>query len=150
MTPWTAACQASLSFIIFWSLLKLKSVDSVVPSNHLILCHPLFLLPLVFPSIRVFSSELIGSSHQMAKVLVLQHQCFQRIFRVDFLLGLTGLISSMSKGLKSLLQDHSVKASILRCSTFFMVQLSDPHMTTGKATAFNYTDLCQESDVSAF
>ena len=85
--PQTAARQASLSFTISWSLLKLMSIESVVPSNHLILCRPLLLLPSIFPSIRDFSNELVGFSHQVAKVLELQlqHQSFQCTFRVDFL-----------------------------------------------------------------
>ena len=82
-TPWTAARQASLSFTISLSLLKLMSTESVMPSNHLILCHPLLLLPSIFPTIRVFF-QWIGSLHQMVKVLELQHQSFQWIFRVDF------------------------------------------------------------------
>ena len=82
VTPWTAAHQASLSFIISRSLLKLMSIDLVMLSNHLILCHPLLLL-LVFPSISLF--QWASSSHQEATVLELQHQSFQRIFRVDFL-----------------------------------------------------------------
>ena len=83
VTPWTAACHASLSFTISWSFLKLMSTESVMPSNHLILCHPLILLHSIFPSIRVFSSSL----HQMAKVLELQLQCqsFQWIFRIVLL-----------------------------------------------------------------
>ena len=72
--PWTAACQASLSFTISWSLLKLTSIESLMQSNHLILCHPLLLLPSIFPSIRVFSS---GSSHQVAKVLEFQLESVQ-------------------------------------------------------------------------
>ena len=81
-TPWTAARQASLSFTISPSLLRLTSIESVMPSNHLILCRPLLLLPLIFPSIWVFSR--VGSAHQVAKVseLQLQHQSFQWIFRV--------------------------------------------------------------------
>ena len=84
VTPWTAACQASLSFTS-WSLLKLMSIELVMPSNHLILCCPLLLPPSIFPSIRVF--QWVGSLHQVAKVLELQlqHQSFQRIFGVDFL-----------------------------------------------------------------
>ena len=84
--PQTAARQASLSFTISRSLLKLRSIESVLPSNHLILCHPL-LLPSIFPSSRVFSNESVGFSHQVAKVLELQlqHQSFQCTFRVDFL-----------------------------------------------------------------
>ena len=81
-TPWTAARQASLSFTIPWSLLRLMSVESVMPSNHLILCHPLLLLPSTFPSISHF--WWVGSSHQVAKILELQHQSFQWIFRIDF------------------------------------------------------------------
>ena len=85
VTPWTVACQASLSFTVFQSLLKLVSIESMMPSNHLILCHPLLLLPSIFPSIRVFSNE-STSSHQVAKVLEfqLQHRSFQWIFRIDF------------------------------------------------------------------
>ena len=85
-TPWTATCQASLS-TNSQSLLKLMSIVSVMPSNHLILCYPLLLLPSIFPSIRVFSNVLAGSSHQVDKVLELQlqHQSFQWIFRTDLL-----------------------------------------------------------------
>ena len=81
-TPWTAACQASLSFTIPWSLLRLMSVESAMPSSNLILCHSLLLLPSVFPSISLF--WWVGSLHQMAKILELQHQSFQWIFRIDF------------------------------------------------------------------
>ena len=83
-TPWTAACQVSLSITNSKSLLKLMSIESVMPSNHLILSHPLFLLPSVFPSIRVFSNELV-SLHQVAKILEFQLQPFQLIFRTVFL-----------------------------------------------------------------
>ena len=85
VTPWTAACQASLSFTVSWSLLKFMSIELMMPSNHLILCRPL-LQPSIFPSIRVFS-KWVSSSHQMAKVLEfqLQHQSFEWIFRIDFL-----------------------------------------------------------------
>ena len=85
VTPWTAACQASLSFTISQSLLKLMSIESVMPSNHLFLCHPLLLLPSIFPNIRVFSNKSLF--HQGANVfeLQLQHQPFQWIFRTDFL-----------------------------------------------------------------
>ena len=83
--PWTAICQASVFFTISWSLFRLMSIESVMPSNHLILCCPLLLLPSIFPSIRVF--QWVGSLHQVAKVLEfqLQHQSFQWIFRTDFL-----------------------------------------------------------------
>ena len=133
MTPWTAACQASLSFINSWSLLKPMSIESVMPSNHLILCHPLLLLPSIFPSIRVFSNESV--SHQVAKVLsfsISPSNEYSRLisFRIDWLYLLV-----VQGALKSLLQHHSSKASILQCSAFFMVPLSHPYMTTGKATA---------------
>ena len=95
-TPWAAAHQASLSFTISWSFLKLMSIESVMPSNHLILCHPL--LPSIFPNISLF--QWVGSSHQVAKVLELQHQSW--IFRVDFL--------AVEGTLKNLFQHHSSKA----------------------------------------
>ena len=135
MTPWTAAHQASLSFTIFWSLLKLMSTESVMPSNHLILCRPLLLFS-IFPRIRVFSNEsALQSIGAKAKVLELQlqHQSFQQCsglssFRIDWfdLLAVQGTR-------KSILQQHSLKASILWCSAFFMVQLSHPYITTGKS-----------------
>ena len=85
VTPWITACQASLSLTISWSLLKLVSIELVIPSNHLILCHPLLLLPSIFPNIRVFSN--VGSSHSVAKVseFQLQHQSFLSKFWTDFL-----------------------------------------------------------------
>ena len=83
VTLWTAACQASLSFTISWSLHRLMPIDSVMPSNYLIFCHPHLLLPSVFTRITVFCT--VSSWHQVAKELELQHQSFQRIFKVDFL-----------------------------------------------------------------
>ena len=126
-TPWMAASQASLSFIISQSLLKLTSIESMMPSNHLILCHPL--LPPAF-SLSQHQSLLqwVNSSHQVAKVLELQHQSFQW-----FPLGLTGLISLKSKVLSS--QRLSFKGSVLLHVAFFIVQLSHPYMTTGKTIA---------------
>ena len=131
-TPWTAGCQASLSITNSWSLLKLISIESVMPSNHLILCCSL-LPPSIFPSIRLFPmSQFFTSGGQSigvsasASVLAMNIQDW-------FPLGWTGLISLQSKGLsKSLLQHHSSKASILLCSVFFMVQLLHPYMTTEK------------------
>ena len=109
MTPWSAAHQASLSFTTSQSLLKCMSIELVMPSNHLILYQPLLLLPSVFPSIRVFCSQ-VGSSHQVAKglELKLQHQSFQCKFRIDFLV-LTGLISLLSKGLSSVFSNTTVQ-----------------------------------------
>ena len=124
VTPWTVACQDFLSFTISWSLLEFTSTESVALSNHLILCCPLLLLPSIFPRIRVFAS-----------VLELQHQSFQRIFRVDsFRIDWLDLLAAQGS-LKSLYQPHSLKASIIWCSTFFIVQLSHPYMTTGKTIA---------------
>ena len=137
VTPWTAACQASLSFTISQSLFKLMSTESVMPSKHVILCHPLLLLPSTFPSIRVFSNE---SS---------LHIRWPKYWSVSFSIrpsnAYSGLISfridgfdllAVQRTLRSLLQHHSSKASILQgCSAFFMAQLSHPYMTTGKTIA---------------
>ena len=129
-TPWTAAHKASLS-INNWSLLKLMSIESVMPSNHLILCCPLLLLPSIFPSIRVFSNE---------SVLHIRWPKFQ--LNVSPSNEYSGLISfrrdwldllAVQGILKSHLQYHSSKAPILRHSAFFIVQLSHPYMTTGKS-----------------
>ena len=125
VTAWTAAHQASLSITNSQSLLKLMSIESVMPSNHLILCCSLLLLPSTFPSIRGFSKELAfrvrwpGASVS-ASVLPMNSQGW-------FPLGLIGLILQC-KGLKNLLQHHSSKRSILQCSAFFMVQLSHPYI----------------------
>ena len=137
VVSWSAARQASLSPTISWSLLKLMSIESVMPSNHLILCCPLLLLPSIFPSIRVFSNELalpirwpkywsfsfsISPSNENSGLIS---------FRIDWfdLLAVQGT-------LKSLLQHHNLKASVLQRSVSFMVQLSHPYVTTGKSIAF--------------
>ena len=131
-TPWTAACQAPLS-IIYWSLLKLMSIELVMPSNHLILCHPLLLLPSIFPRIRFFSNE--------SAVHIRWPKYWSFSFNISPSSEHPGLISfrmdwldllAVQGTLKSLLQHHSSKASILWCSAFLIVQLSHPHMTTGK------------------
>jgi len=128
VTPWTAACQASLSFTISQSLLKLMSIESVIPSNNIILCHPLLLLPSVFPSIRVFSNELALHirwpkywSFRFSISPSSEYSGFIS-FRIDWfdLLAVQGT-------LKSLLQHHNLKASIFRHSAFFMVQLPHPY-----------------------
>ena len=135
-TSWTAACQTSLSFAISQSLLKLMSIESVMPSNHLILYHPLLLLPSIFPSIRVFSNE---SALRMAK-----RRPKLWSFSINPSNEHSGLISckidwfdllAVQGTLKSLLHHHSSKASILWHSAFFTVQLSHPYMTTGKTIA---------------
>ena len=138
-TPWTAACQASQSFTVSQSLLKFMSIELVMLFNHLI-CHFVLLLPSIFPSIRVFFYE---SSLQVAKVLELQlqHQSFQRIFRIDsFRIDWFDLLA-VHMTLKSLLQHHSLKASILWCSAIFMVQLSHSYVTTGKTMALTIKPL---------
>ena len=136
VTPWTAASQASLSFTSSQGQLKLMLIESVMPSNHLILCHPLLLLPSIFPSIRVFSNEstlLIRWSKYWSfsfSISPCNEYSELILFRIDWfdLLVVQGT-------LKSFLQHHSSKASILQCSAFFMVQLSHPYMTTGKTIA---------------
>ena len=134
VTPWTAARQASLSITNSQGLLKLMSIESVMPSNHLMLCRPLLLLPSIFPSVRVFSNESvlhirwpndwsfsfsINPSNEYSGLIS---------FRIDWfdLLAVQGT-------LKSLLQHHTLKASILQCSAFFIDQLSHLYMTIGKA-----------------
>ena len=121
MTPWTAAYQASLSFIIFQSLLKLMSIDSVMPSNHLILCHPFLLLPSIFPSIRVFSNELT--------LHIRWPKYWSFSFSISPFNDYLGLICfgidwlellAVQGTLKSLHQHQNLKASVLQCSAFFM------------------------------
>ena len=132
-TSWTVACQVPLSSIIYQNLLNFMSTEPVTPSNHLILCFPLVLLPSIFPSIRVFFQR-VGSLHQVAKVLELQLQCqsFQWIFRTDFFRMDWLDLLAVQGTLKSLLQHHNLRASVLRLSGFFMVQLSHLYVTIGK------------------
>ena len=133
VTPWTRACQASLSITNSWSLLKLMSIESVMPSNHFILCPPLLFLSSIFPSIRVSSNE------------SLLHIRWPKYWSFSFSISLSseylGLISfridwldllAVQRTLKSLLQHYSSKASILLHSAFFMVQLSYLRVTAGK------------------
>ena len=136
MTPWTAARQASLSNTNFWSLFKLMSIELVMPSNHLILCCPLLLPPSIFPCIRVFSNESV--------LLIRWPKYWSFSFSISPSNEYSGLLSfrmgcldllAVQGTLKSLLQHHSSKASILQCSVFFIVQLSHPYMTTGKTIA---------------
>ena len=135
-TPWTVAHQASLSITNCQSLLKLMSIESVMPSNHLILCRPLLLLPSIFPSIRVFSNE------SVLRIRWPKYRSFG--FSISPSNEYSGLISfridwldllAVQGTLKSLLQHHSSKASIFWHSAIFMVQLSHPYMTTGKTIA---------------
>ena len=141
VTPWTAACQPSLFITNSWSLLKLRSVESVMPSNYLILCRPLLLLPSIFPSIRVFSDE--------SALRIRWPKYWSFSFNISPSKEHRGLISfrmdwldllAVQGTLKSLLQHHSSKASILLRSAFFVVQLSHPYMTTGKTIALTFVD----------
>ena len=127
-TPWTAACQASLSITNSRSLPKPMSIVSVMPSNHLILCRPLLLLPSIFPSIRVFSNE--SALHISFNISPSNEHLGLISSRMDWL-----DLLAVQGTLKSLLQHHSSKASILLRSAFFTVQLSHPYMTTGKTIA---------------
>ena len=147
VTPWIAARPASLSITNCQSLLKLMPIESVMPSSHLILCHP---LPPIPPSIRVFSNEstlhMRWSKYWSFSFSISPSNEHPALisFRMDWLdlLAVQGI-------LKSLLQHHSSKASIFWCSAFFTVQLSHPYMTTGK-NSLDQTDLCWQSNVSAF
>ena len=135
-TPWTEAHQASLSVTSPRSLPKLMSIELVMPSNHLILCRPLLLLPIILPSIRVFSNE--------STLYIRWPKYWSFSFNISPSDEHSGLISfrmdwmdllAVQGTLKSLPQHHSSKASILQCSAFFIVQLSHPYMTTGKTIA---------------
>ena len=132
-TPWTAAQQASLSFTIFQSLLKLMSIKPVMPSNHLILCRPLLLLPSIFPSIRVLSSESIlhirWSNYWSFSISPSNEYSGLSSFTIDWfdLLAVQGT-------LKRLLQHRSLKASILQRSAFSLVQLSHPYIFYGMSS----------------
>ena len=135
-TPWTAAGQASLSFTVSWSLLRFMSIPSVMLSYRPILCHPLLLLPSVFPSIRVFFQMSVSA----VGIRCPKYWSFSFSPSSEF----SGLISfridwldllAVHRTLKSLLQQHSSKASVPQCSAIFMVQLSHPYLSTGKAIA---------------
>ena len=148
-TPWRAARRASLSITNSRSLLKLMPIESVMPSSHLILCHPLLLLPPIPPSIRVFSNE--------STLLMRWPRYWSFSFSISPSNEHPGLISfrmdlldllAVQATLKSLLQHHSSKASILWCSAFFPVQLSHPYMTSGKTMALTRRTFV--GNVSAF
>ena len=150
VTPWTTAHQASLSITNSQSLPKLMSIESAMPSSHLILCHSLLFLPSIFPSIRVFSSE--------SALHIRWPKYWSFSFNISPSNGHPQLISfrmdwldllAVQGTLKSLLQHHSSKALILQCSVFFIVQLSHPYMTTGKTIALTRWTFVG-SNVSAF
>ena len=151
-TLWTVACLASLSITNYRSLLKLMSIDSVMAPNYLLLCHPFILLPSIFPSIRVFFSESV--------LHIRWPKCWSFSFTISPSSEYSGLISfridwldllAVQGTLKSLLQHHSSKASILQRSAFFMVQLSHLYMTTGKTIALTSQNFVSKViNVSAF
>ena len=150
-TPWIAAHQASLSITNSQNSLRLTSIESVMPSSHLILCCPLLLLPPIPPSIRIFSNE---STLRMRwpkywsfsfSIIPSREHPGLISFRMDWL-----DLLAVQGTLKSLLQHHSLKISILWHSAFFIVQLSHPYMTTGKIIALTRRNLCWQSNVSAF
>ena len=145
MIPWTVVPQVSLSFTISQSLLKLMAIESVTSSSHFILCHPLLLLPPTFSSIRVFSSE--------STLCIKWPKYWSFSFSISSINEYSGLISfridwldlpAVQGTLKSLLLQRSLKASILQCSVFFMVQLSHLYMTTGKTIALTIQTLVGE------
>ena len=151
VAPWTAACQASLSITNSWSLLKFMSIELVMPSNHLSLCHPLLLLPSVLPNIRVFFSE--------SYLCIRWPKCWSFSFSISPSNEYSGLISfrmdwfdflAVQGALKSLLQHHHSKA----ISSLVLSLLYDPNLTSlldyRKNHIFDYMDLCWQSDASAF
>ena len=149
VTPLTAETQASLSITNSWSLLRFMSIESVMPSSHLILCHPLLLLSSIFPSIRVFSNESVlhirqpkywSFSSSIRPSNEYPELISSRIYWLDLL--------AVQRTLKSLLQHHSSKASVLRHWAFFTVQFSHPYMTTGKTIALTRQTFV--GNVSAF
>ena len=151
LTPWIAACQASLSITNSQSLIKLMSLESVMPSNHLILCCPLFLPPSIFPSIRPFSNESV--------LCIRWPKYWSFSFSISHSNEYSGLISfrmdwldllAVQGTLKSLLQHHSSKASILWLSAFFIIQLSHPYVTTGKTIALTRRTFVGRVIVSVF
>ena len=147
MTPWTAVCKIPLSITNSQSLLKLKSIESVMPSNHFILCHSLLLPPSIIPSIRVFSNELA--------LCIKWPKCWSFSFHISPSNKYSRLISfridwfDLLAVSKSLLQHHNLKASILRCLAFLMVQLTSVH-DYWKNHSFDCVDLCWQSDVPTF
>ena len=143
MTPWTAAHLASLYLAISWSLLKLACIESVTPSNHLVLCCPLLLPPSIFPSIRVFSSEsalhIRWPKYWSFRISPSNEYSGLIFFRIDWLnlLAVQGILQSLH-------QHHNSKASILQRSAFFMVQLTHPYKTTEKTIALTrWTFFCK-------
>ena len=151
-TPWTATCQASLSITKSQSLLRLMSIESVMSYNHLILWRPCLLPPSIFPNIRVFSKEWVLHIRLPKYWNFSNHQSFQWIFHIWSPLGLTGFISLLSKGLSRVFSNTTVQKhqSILQHSAFFIVQLSHPYVTTGKAVTLTIWTFASKVMSSAF
>ena len=151
VTPWTAACQASLSITNSWSLLKLMSIESVMLSNHLIFVIPFSSCIQSFPVIRVFSNESVlhirWPKYWIFSFSISPSNEYSGLtsFRIDWF-----DLLAFQRTLKNLLPHHSSKASIPRHSAFFMVQLSHPYMTTGKTIALTRRTFCRQSNTSAF
>ena len=150
-TPWTAACQASLSIADSRSLLKLMSIELVMPSNHLILCHPFLLLPSIFPSIRVFSNEsalyIRWPRYWSFSFSISPSNEYSRL--IPFRMGWFDLLAVQGTH-NSLLHHHNSKASILWHSAFFIVQTLTSIYDYWKNHSFDQMDLCRQSNVSAF
>ena len=151
MTPWTAECLATLSINISQTLFKLMPIELVMPSNHLILCCPLLLLPSIFPNIRVFSNE--------SALHIRWPKYWHFSFSISPSNEYSGLVSFMmdwvdlltvQETLKCLLQHHSSKASIVQHLVFFIVQLSHPYMTAGKTIALTRQNFFWQRNVSTF
>ena len=148
LTPWTAAHQATLSFTISHSLLKFMSIESMIPSNHLVLCHPFVLLPSIFPSIRVFPNELVLCIRWPKYWASASASVLPMIIKGWFPFQLTPfpfqLVSLQSKELSRVFSNTTFwRHQFLWCSAFFTVQLSHPYMTSGKKKhSFDYMDWC--------
>ena len=142
VTPWNAVHESSLFITNTQNVIKLMSTESVMPSNHLILQHPVLLLPSIFPSMRVFSSEFAlhmrWPKHWTCSFSPSRsNECTSLVsFRIDWF-----DLLAVQESLKSLLQHHSLKASFLHCSVFFIIHFSHPYMTTGKKHSFDYMEL---------
>ena len=150
-TPWTEACQASLSITNSWNLLKLMSIELVMPSNHLILCRFLLLPPSIFPIIRVFFKESVlhirWPKYWIFNFSISPSNEYSGLisFRIDLL-----DLLAVQGTLKSLLQHHNSKASILQHSAFFILPTLTSIHDYWKNHNFDYTDLCQQSNIPAF
>ena len=150
MTPWTAACQASLPITNSWSLRKLMSIESVMPSKHLILCHPLLLLPSIFPSIRIFSNESVLPIRWPMYWSCSFSISHYNEYSGPISLGWTGLSSLQSKGLSGVFSNTAVQKHQFFSSQLSLRSNSHPYMTTGKTIALVIRDHCSQNDVFAF